>query len=146
LRDTELDDHLDLVIKQGITAIATGETSRPPAASQVMPLRFGLWKMPTTYRLPGTRRWFSLRGDSGRARAAIDHAVATREVCHLWIDGLQLAAQGPSGLKNLAKILAHVEQQQRQGRLLVATIAGTAALLGGRRHTAPARSILRPAA
>ncbi len=74
LRDAELDDHLDLVLKQGLTAIA-GNT--PVAgrswfggsqAAAPLALRFGLFSIPTHAALPGKRGFAFWSGAGPAAR------------------------------------------------------------------------------
>ncbi len=152
LRDTELDDHLDLVIKQGLSAVVQAGpaaerswfSSRP--AALLLPLRFGLWSFPTHATLPGRRVLLRLRGTASRIRRTIDRAVANREVCHLSINGLAIAVQGPSALRTIERVLRHADKRRQQGQLCLSTLATASARLTGGRQSAPARSILRPAA
>ncbi len=75
LRDAELDDHLDLAIKQGLTAISSAtlvaQRSRfgGRTVSSPLALRFGLWSIPTHEVLPSHSVWAWLTGASKRARA-----------------------------------------------------------------------------
>jgi hypothetical protein len=152
LRGTELADHLDLVAKQEILAvrddfheIAKGwlakSTVRTPAA-----LRFGLWDVPASMRLPGTSRWKLGGGGRRRCRSGIDKAIAECSVFHIQIDALSLADRGSMAEHALEQILRHAAIRQQQGALEITTIAGVARKLMGERTTAPARSILHPAA
>ena len=153
LRNVVLDDHLDLVVKEGISAVRSdyaGSTGsgllRRRAVAEPRSLRFGLWDLPAATRLPGESRWLPSGGGARSARRGIDRAIATRAVYQLMIDGLLLAVRSPSALRLLERVLRHVDQRRQQGTLTVATLAGTAALLAGNRQGTPSHSILRPAA
>jgi hypothetical protein len=152
LRNVELDDHLDLLVKQGITVVRpasevcarSGWFSR--RARQPQALRFGLWEAPGSLRLPGPTRSIAGLCGSWSARRGIKGAVDGPGVYHLVIDGLLLAKRGSSGLRMLDKILRYAGKWRRRETLDVATLSGLAKGLSGRRHAAPAKSILRPAA
>jgi hypothetical protein len=151
LRDVELDDHLDLLIKQGITAVASQQAS--PGKSwfagrsntPLSSLRFGLWNFRTAAVLPGQQRWFPLRSARGAMRS-VDAAVANCEVCHLAINALAVATQGRSAIRAIERVLRQAEKRCQQGVLVIDTLAATADELSGGRQSTPARSILRPAA
>jgi hypothetical protein len=150
LRDAELDDHLDLVVKQGVSAIA----GQPPVRRQswlarpqtaVMQLRFGLYRFATQAAVPDKSSWFSL-GAGRRARRAIDAAIAHHDVCHLHFDSLAIAAEGRPAIRRIQRLLGHVQRRSEQGGLWLGTLAATVNRLSGGQQSTPARSILRPAA
>ncbi len=152
LRDAELDDHLDLVLKQGLTAVASGTASADRSwfasrtAAPPLSLRFGLWSIPTQGTLPSNRTALWLSNGLRRVRQSIDAAVAQRGVCHLSINALAVAAKGPSALRSIDRVLKHAEKRRLHSGLYVGTLAATAERLTGGRQSVPARSILRPAA
>ncbi len=152
LRDAELDDHLDLVVKQGLSAIASGASSvdrswfSGRSAAPPLSLRFGLWSIPTQATLPGSRASLWLGGGSNRVRRLIDAAIVQRGICHVSINGLAVAAKGPSALHSIERVLRHADKRRAQGTLCLATLAAASQRLTGGRQAAPARSILRPAA
>ena len=147
LRDAELDDHLDLVIKQGLTTIASNTAvggrswfgSRQIAGP--LPLRFGLWSLPTHAELPGQRGFALWSGSAKRGLRSIDAAIAERGVCHLTINGLALAAEGAFRLgRGRARAEARRQRRAAAGGLDVKTLAGTSATLaGGRQAGRPVR-------
>jgi len=151
LRGTELDSHLDLAVKQGITAVARAETkpgtrwfarTRP----EIAPLRFGLWQLPTQLALPSERDWRFWRSPARQAKTELARAVTEREVFHLSISGLAAAEASRSTLRTLDRLLADAARAREAGLLVVETVAATARRLSGGRQANPARSILQPAA
>jgi hypothetical protein len=153
LRDVQLDEHLDLLVKQGLSVVQSpmdhtikaGLFSRQ-ASPQPHTLRFGLWNFPASQRLPGQARWSIGGGGTRAAKRGIERVIAAHGVYQLVIDSLEMAAQGASALRVLDKILRHAERRTRQGVLDVSTLSSVARQLAGNYHAVPARSILRPAA
>lgn len=152
LRGAELSDHLDLVVKQDISVVrgdyhdlASGWFSRP-VIQQPAALRFGLWEVPASMCLPGNSRWKIGGGGRRRGRKSIDQAIADRGVFHVQINALNLADRGSMAEHALEQILRHATLRQREGAIEIATLANVARRLTGERITAPARSILHPAA
>ncbi|HTU26132.1 MAG TPA: hypothetical protein VMF30_12075 [Pirellulales bacterium] len=151
LRGTDLDSHLDLAVKQGITAVARVEAT--PAAGwivrsrpEVSPLRFGLWQLPTQIALPSQRTWRFWRSPARQARAELAHAVREHNVFHLSISGLAAADHSRSVLRTLDRLMVDVARARESGQLVVETLTATARRLAGPRQATPARSILQPAA
>ncbi len=102
LRGTELDSHLDLAVKQGITAVVRADATPSAkwfgrARTEVAPLRFGLWQLPTQLALPCERDWRVWRSPARQARNELARAVGERQVFHLSIGGLAAAAANRSG-------------------------------------------------
>lgn len=141
IRGAELDEHLDLVVKHGLSAVCS--LSRCPAPPRS--LHYGLWELPATMYLP-QRRWLFTRMPVRRARRAIDQAIQSESLCHLVLDGPRLAALGMSGVRRLENVLRHADLRRRQGVLSIATLSAVAAQLTCGQRSQPARSILRPAA
>lgn len=152
LRGTELSDHLDLLVKHQIAVVrgsyrrqTTGWLSRPVLQAPAV-VRYGIWDVPASLRLPTEGRW-TLAGSAARnGRRMIDQAIAAQKVFHLEVDAQSLADSGPLVERQLEHILAHAAQRSTQGALAVGTLSDTAAQLTGDRSNAPARSILHPAA
>ena len=152
LRGTELADHLDLIIKQDISVVrgdfhelTVGWFAKPVVQAPAA-LRFGLWDVPASLRLPGDSRWKLGGGGRRRARSGIDRAIADCGVFHIQVDALSLADRGPAAEHMLEHILRHAAVRQREGVLEIATLATAARRLTGERSSAPARSILHSAA
>lgn len=152
LRDVELEDNLDLLVKHDITALRTPfEAPRfswfsRRATSHPQPLRFGLWHLPAMQRLPGASRWRSGGGGLRTAKRGIEQAIADFGVYHLVVDGLQLASRRGSALRVLERVLRYAVRRRDQQVLQIATLQKVAGQLRGEQHATPARSILRPAA
>ncbi|HEX4143151.1 MAG TPA: hypothetical protein VHY91_06345 [Pirellulales bacterium] len=151
LRGTELDNHLDLAVKQGITAVA--QTEAAPGTKwfartrpEIAPLRFGLWQLPTQLALPCQRDWRVWRSPARQARTELARVIAQHEVFHLSISGLAAAEASRSTLRSLDRLLLDVARGREAGQLVVETVAATARRLSGGRQSTPARSILQPAA
>ena len=149
LRGTELDNHLDLAVKQGITAVA--RTECPPVArwgrqprQEVFSLRFGLWRLPTQLSLPAQRDRRIWQSPAGRASALLAAAVAQGAVVHLSISGL--AADNRSVVGQFERILVEAATWREKGQLAIETVAATAQRLAGPRQAKSSRSILQPAA
>jgi HPt (histidine-containing phosphotransfer) domain-containing protein len=145
----QLAEHLDLLVKHGISAVRTTRARRSggwmgwwraagsrPAQPQA--LRWGLWEFDGSLSLvqQGLRRTLK----------AISSAAAAGGLAHVAVDLDRLADQGPAGWKLLDRMLAHVVRLREQKAIDQQTISGVVAHLARTRQTAPARSILRPAA
>jgi len=136
LQEVELDDHLDLLVKHGISAIRPTTGSKLQGAA-VSPLRYGLWSLAPSARISG--------GDRSVLRL-MRRACAGGETFHLVIDAPGLAKwrgrfEGP-----LRRSLKHAANACREGRLTITTLSGLTEQLAQPRATQPAHSILRPAA
>ena len=152
LRGAEEAEHLDLLVKHEICVVRGGSRElprgwfAPPVLKAPAPLRFGLYDVPASMRLPGQSRWKLGGGGRRRARRCIDHAIATRSAFHIQLDALSLAERAPLAEHALDQILRHVALRQREGTLQIATLATLAGKLAGDRTKTPTRSILQPAA
>jgi hypothetical protein len=143
-------EHFELLVRHGITAIRadhTAETNsarhRAPA-SGISSLRYGLWQISIDMRLSGGG-WLSDRIAARRICRAIDRRIAARTASHLAIDAPGLAIRSNGKLAGLKTVLRHIERRQREGTLLVGTIAETIAQLAPARTSHSAQSILRAA-
>jgi hypothetical protein len=148
LRSVELDEHVDLAIKQGITAVRQGTDQakgRGETGALPKPLRFGLWSFAVSQLLPGSSRWMPGGGGGRSARLGIDQAIAGRGLYQLTIDAPALAARGRSALSAVRHVLEHADRRRAQGVLDVATLGSTAQQLSRQHRGTPSRSILRVA-
>jgi hypothetical protein len=148
LRNASLDAHLDLVVKNGITAVrgAASASQRKTAGDQPQSLYAGLWMMWPSHVLPGNSRWWPGGGRIRAARRGLEQSAARREVFHLMINGLDLTERSWVALRGIEKIVRRADQLRSQGRLEIATLNDAVTRLTNLRQTVPARSILRPAA
>jgi hypothetical protein len=144
--EVHLEQHFDLVVKHGLTAVRHERpTSSRAATARPDALRHGLWSFPVTCRLPGASRWLP-GGGGGRAIVGlIDRAIGEHELVHVTVDARTLAERGPAAERVLDKVLSCAVQRQSVGALRVSTIAGAVAALTGQYQTRPSRSILRAA-
>ena len=144
----EVNDHLDLLVKHGITAVR-GDVAPARHSARLRPpraIRFGVWDVPAGCCLPGPSRLFSSGGGTRAARHVIRQAISQTAIAHLAIDGANLDRRQSSALRALEYVLRHAARLQRQGALSIETLSSTAARLSRPRFASPARSILRAAA
>jgi hypothetical protein len=147
LNVAQLDQHCDLAIKHGITAVRHAPAdARSARALQPQTLQYGLWSFPVSVSLPGTSRWLPGGGGGRRAQAIVDQAIMAPGLVHLAIDAPRLAALGSSSRRVLDRVLRHVDRRRSQGVLDVASIGGLALRLAGQYQSQPSRSILHCAA
>ncbi len=135
-------DHYDLLLKQGITAVrAPGQanTGRVPQS-----LRYRLWQLPVSHRLPAANRWFA--AGSWAAQRGLRRAAAQQSLYHLEIDAPRLGGRGSSALRSLERLLRQAARLQQQRRVEILTMAETVARLSATPSVVPARSVLRKAA
>ena len=146
-RDVEVDDHVDLLLKHGLTAVR-GDVALSVSRQPLQPhaLRFGLWEAPGSARLPARQSWLGGAGGGMAIRRAIRHSARQRRVFHLVIDAWRLAAGNVQDRKTVDRTLCVVRQLRERQLLRSETLADLAARLSHVPRTQPARSILRPAA
>jgi hypothetical protein len=140
-----LDDHLDLVVKNGITAVrgVVDHGGRSRRTAQPHALHFGLWEFPGSLRLPGDSRWLYGGGRGIWARRGLRRAAKGRRVFHLVVDAPRLGSSGTTAVSTLERVLQYADRLRSAERLLVATLAEVSGRLSQTRHTRPSRSILR---
>ena len=148
LKSAELDDHADLAIKHGITAVRHLESPADKSSRRFVPrtLRYGLWSFPVSCTLPGASRWLPGGGGGPTARILIDRAIKQCGLIQLTVNGPELAARGTSALRVLKRVLAHAQSRRRQGLLDIATVGATADKLSRQQQGKPSHSIFHPAA
>ena len=145
-RVASIEQDVDLVVKQQITAIAGVELPRHPDATTSSPraLHFGVWEIPVSGKLPARSGWFSNGGWSTwrRIRAAAKDAA----LFHLLIDAPSICDEGPSAQKTIAWLIERVATLRDRGLVRVETLRATAARLSDVPAVKPQRSILHRAA
>ena len=147
-----LAEHLDLLVKHGISAVRTtrksaargiwswwrGKQGSVAASSQPHSLRWGLWEFDGSLELS--------RQGLRRVSRTISAAAAASALVHIVVDLAQLAGQGAAGWKQFERMLDQVNELRREQTIESLTVAEFVASLTRTRHSPPARSILRPAA
>ena len=151
LRNVVLQDGLDLVVRNGITALR-GETAglsrdveRRPAGDPCRLLHFGVWEFPTAVILPagGGPIW---RGSwSWRLRRSIDNTIRNQGVLHVLIETFRIGANPAGFIAGLDRALRHAAQRCQHGSLVNETLTQAAGRLSHIQRAAPVRSILRAA-
>lgn len=139
-RDGLPEDHLDLVLKQGLTAVRGALGGAPRA------LRFGLWEFPGTLRLPAESHWLISSSRGVRARRGIRRAVAQQGLFHLVVDASRFGALGRPAFRTLDRVLRYAAHQRKLQQLEILTLQDAAQRLSQTPQIAPARSVLRKAA
>lgn len=153
LNRVSLDADFDLLAKHNISLVACDDnatrsqaesTASPEHGSSLRTLRFGVWELPATVRLPRASSRLGLIG--GGVNRLIDRALARGEVTHVAIDGHAMI-DNPAELRALERLLERLARHQEQGKLSVQTLSGVASQLGTSPERTSATSILRsPAA
>lgn len=147
-----LAEHLDLLVKHGMSAVRITRASRrrglaswwrawragEPRPVQPHALRWGLWEFDGSLSLVQQGLRQTLKAISG--------AAATGGLAHVAVDLERLAAQGTAGWRQLDRTLEHVARLREQQAIDQQTVSGFVAQLARTRQSPPARSILRPAA
>ena len=144
VRDAVLCDHLDLLVKHGITAVRDTRPLPSGTPYGAEPVRYGVWRMGATHRLGDLAA--GRLGASGAIRRAVSRAAARAEACHLVIDAAQLARAGKGAPQRLQRVLRHIARLRDREELSVRTMAQTARTLMPARGRRAARSILHRAA
>jgi len=147
LRNAELGENHDLLVKHDISMIRPGKVTGASNASESKPcpIRYGVWQLPAHFQFPGKRHWLP-GGTVASARKAIQRAVAGKQVLHLTIDIPQLAKTGQSGIQGLDWILREAYVKRQHGILQFATLGEVAESLKAPRQRGHTKSILRRAA
>ena len=145
-RDVGVGEHVDLLLKHGLTAVR-GDVALSLSRQPLQPhaLRFGLWEVPGSVRLPAQQTWLGGAGGGIAIRRAIRHAARQRLTFHLVIDAWRLAAGKDQNRQTVDRTLRLVRQLRERQLLRPETLADLAARLSHVPRSQPARSILRPA-
>ncbi len=146
-RDVLVDDHLDLVIRHGITAVrglvdVEGRSRRPAVPH---PLHYGLWEIPGSERLPGRSGWLSRPLSSWRLMRRMDAASRRCGFFHAIVDVPRLAEAGRSALRSFERAIRNVARLAQRSRVRPATLCDAAAELSATPASSPQHSILRRA-
>src|SRR3954468_6605957 len=139
-----VETHIDLIVKQNITAIAGVEpamVSRRSTAPQA--LHYGVWELPLSERLPlQTKRWFGNKWAFWKQLRRLAREAGT---FHLMIDAPALAAGGRSSEAFVTALAKRIALRRDRGIVRVETLRTTAARLADVPVGRPQRSILQAA-
>ncbi|HEX2477392.1 MAG TPA: hypothetical protein VHK01_21730 [Lacipirellulaceae bacterium] len=141
-----IDRHIDLVIKQRISAIAgvkeASSANRPMALPRAR--HYGVWEIPVSGSLPlRSHWWFCGKRFVLRQIRTAAHAAA---VFHLVVDAPAMVQEGRGATATLAWFVRRVAELRDRGLIGVETLGETAARLSAVPSATPQHSILRRAA
>jgi hypothetical protein len=144
-RVATIERHIDLVVKQRISAIA-GVDEVPSDRKSATPraLHYGVWELPVAARLPVESTWIS----SGRWSTwrRIRRSVREATTFHLAIDAAAIAEDGRRAEKTVAWLMRRVADMRNRGLVQVETLRAASARLSAVPAASPQHSILRSAA
>jgi hypothetical protein len=141
LRDAQLDDHLDLLVKHRVGMIRGQRRDGP--SLQPQSVRFGVWYLSISVVLPQPNDW-SWIGKNWTLRQTVRRAIADAGVAHIVIEAARLE-QNTAALGQLDLVLAHLQRQRNRGLLAVTSLSGLAESLIKKPTVKHATSILRAA-
>ena len=143
LKNADLGEHLDLLVKSGISVVRGGQVAADANGRQSRMLRFGVWEAPVSARLPEVARW-SWSAGLWSAKRLVRQAMKKNLATHLSIDASRLMGPDTARLVTIEKFLKFAARLRDQGRLQIAplrALAGDGSSSVGR----PMQSILRAA-
>jgi len=147
VRQPLVNDHLDLLVRHGISAVAPIGLTMPQSDGAANPLRYGVFELPVTTRLPIIAPWWQLAGSELELYHRLSMAVATGRTLHLAITASQILETGNDGLDMLDRCLGQIAMMRLEGKVRVETLSPHVDRhLARRLKPHPSRSILRPAA
>jgi hypothetical protein len=145
-RNASIDEHIDLVVKQQLTAVAGVESQTATGGVYTNPraLHYGVWELPTHAKLPTRGSWFSHGGKTTwrQVRAAARDAATF----HLTIDAYAYCREGQAARQSVGWLMQRVANLRDRGMVRVETMAEAAARLSDVPAVRPQQSILRRAA
>ncbi|MCI0332332.1 MAG: hypothetical protein L0228_03780 [Planctomycetes bacterium] len=139
-------EHIDLIVKQQITAIAGVDCQAHASRPVAMPgaLHYGVWELPIVGRMPVQSRWFSHGGWSMWRR--IRRAARDAATFHLLVDAPAVCDDGHGTQKTIAWLMRRVANWRDRGLVQVETLRAAATRLADVPAVKPQQSILRHAA
>jgi hypothetical protein len=138
--------HIDLVVKQRITAIAgpDGTTAATRQIAAPRALHYGVWELPITGNLPVKSTWLSSGGWSTWRR--IRRAARDAATFQLLIDAPTICEEGRRAQRTIAWLARRIAGLRDRGLLRVETLRAAACELADVPAVKPQQSILRRAA
>jgi len=143
-RVAPLERHIDLLVKQRISAICGGLSSEPgQRLLSPRALHYGVWELPVTGSLPVTSNWLSSGGRTTWRR--IRRAAHEAATFHLLIDAPAMTHEGRRAEKTVAWLMRRIAELRDRGLVEVQTMRAAASRLASVPAPAPQHSILRAA-
>jgi hypothetical protein len=145
-RTASIERHIDLVVKQRITAVAGVDSKTPGTRKFTTPraMHYGVWEFPVAGNLPLRSTWLSTGG--WYSWRCIRRAVAESATFHLLIDAPSVCEEGRRAEKTLAWLMRRVANLRDRGLVCIETLRTAAARLADVPTVTPQQSILRRAA
>ena len=145
-RAASIERHIDLVVKQQISAIAGVESPALTIRSIATPraLHYGVWEIPVAAKLPMRSGWLSNGGYTTWRR--IRSAARDAATFHLLIDVPSICDEGSGHINTIAWLMRRVANLRDRGLIRVETLRATSARLADVPTVKPQQSILRRAA
>jgi hypothetical protein len=146
-RTAKIEWHLDLVVKQRITAIARDADPARSTRQSTTPraLHYGVWELPATRALPASRSSWFFWSDWSTWRQ-IRRASRDAATYHLVIDAPSVSQNGRRTEKTIARLMRRVAALRDRGLVRVETLRAAASRLADVPTVSPQQSILRRAA
>jgi len=137
-----VEPHIDLVVKQQITAVAGLKTlPAAPRIGEPRALHYGVWEVPVSANLPIKANWFSSGKHSLWRR--ISRSAGDAAAFHLLIDAAAMAASGRHDDAIVKWLVHRIATLRDRGLIRVETLRNTAGRLSDIPTVSPQRSILR---
>ncbi len=137
-----IENHIDLVVKQHITAVAGFE--KPEAGRHLSfprALHYGVWELPISERLPlQTARFFGAKRSLWNR---IRRATRDAGTFHIMIDAPAVAEGGPGTEKTITWLAKRIATLRDRGMVSLETLRTMSARLADVPVVRPQRSILR---
>jgi hypothetical protein len=143
-REVSLHHHIDLVVKQGVTAVWPLSAGAHTPARTTVPksLHYGLWEFETSGQLPLAPGWLA----GPRLQKTIRRAADEGAIFQLFIDLPAIAQQGIAAEKTAFQVIRRIAELRRRGIVEVETVAAVARNMSEVPLATPQRSILRAVA
>lgn len=145
LRQTNVGEHHDLLVRHQISTVRCAPNASGGGAVRPEMLRFSVWQMPVSLRMPIKSRWFGAAASSLTVRHLIQQAIATSRVAHLAIDAPQMLVAENATLQVVERALRFAQRLRDAGSLEITTLREQVRRTAQPRQSAPAHSILRAA-
>jgi hypothetical protein len=146
MREGELDGNLDLLVRERISVVRSGESSHRRLQNLWQPqsLRFGVWHVGVTMRLPDPRWWFGT--EILVAKRALDRVISNAGLAHFVLDAGTIAGGGQAGIRAIERLVRFAALRCEQQRLTAKSLPQLATTML-RLYQAPVGySVLRAAA